>query len=112
VCRLIAGIVISDDDLDEKEEAFIDRMVERFGLADEDRDALFPIVDADEAVSEIKAFPEEVRTETLRLLIDAAVADGKVVDEEKAYLVAVAGAMGVSESDLDIRVAKALGGTD
>jgi uncharacterized tellurite resistance protein B-like protein len=110
VCRLIAGIVISDDDLDEKEEAFIDRLIERFDLTAEDRDALFPIVDKEEAATEIKTFEEAVRDETFGLLVEAAVADGKVVDEEKDYLAAVAEALGVSEGDLAERIAKALGG--
>ena len=29
ICQLVAGIVITDDVLDEKEEAFVDRMIAR-----------------------------------------------------------------------------------
>ena len=32
VCRLIAGIVVSDEDLSPHEDAFVDRMLERFGI--------------------------------------------------------------------------------
>jgi len=111
VCQLIAGIVIADDDLDPAEEAFIDRLIARFGLSEEDRDALFPIVDADEAAGAMKTLPAAVCTETLELLIQAAVADGKVVDVERDYLGAVAKALDVADEDLEKRIAAKLGGS-
>lgn len=110
VCRLIAGIVITDDDLAPEEEAFIDKLIARFGLAAEDRDALFPIVEASEAVAAIKEFPEPVQKETLELLIAAAVADGKVVGEERVFLAAVSQALGVSATELAKRVEQELKG--
>ncbi len=110
VCQLIAGIVIADDDLDPAEEAFIDRLIARFGLTDEDRDALFPIVAADEAAEAMKTLPKDVSAETLELLIQAALADGKVVDVEREFLGAVAKALDVPEADLEKRIAAKLGG--
>jgi uncharacterized tellurite resistance protein B-like protein len=109
VCRLVAGIVITDDDLAPEEEAFIDKVIARFGLSEEDRDALFPIVEANEAVAAIQEFPENVQKETLSLLISAAVADGQVVGEERVYLAAVSRALGVSASELTQRIQAELG---
>ena len=40
VCRLVAGIIVSDDDLDAAEDAFIDRMLARFGIPGEERDSM------------------------------------------------------------------------
>lgn len=108
VCQLIAGIVIADDDLDPAEDAFIDRMLSRFGLTEADRDALFPIADANDAREAMKALDESLREETLQLLIEAASADGQVVDEEREYLNAVAEAMDAAPTDLDARIAKQL----
>src|ERR1700690_761738 len=34
VCRLVAGLVVSDDDFAPEEEAFIERMLARFEVAD------------------------------------------------------------------------------
>ena len=61
ICQLIAGIVVSDDDLDPAESAFIDRMLVRFGIPIEDRDVIFPIVDTEEAVDRIREVPAEVQ---------------------------------------------------
>ena len=44
VCRLIAGIVVADDDLHDEEDKFLDRMLVRFGIPASERDMLFPIV--------------------------------------------------------------------
>lgn len=110
VCRLIAGLVVADDDLDDAEDAFIDRMLERFGIAKENRETIFPIVDRSEAAAEIKSLPREVQLEALGLLVEAATADGKVVPEEQDYLRTVGEAVGVSAKEIDERLMKALGG--
>jgi uncharacterized tellurite resistance protein B-like protein len=107
LCRIVAGLVVSDDDFSPEEEAFIERMLVRFGISD--REAIFPIVDRDEAAAGIRALPAAVQEEALDTLVAAAVADGKVVDEERAYLTAVGGAMGLDAAAVEARIAKALG---
>lgn len=109
ICRLLAGIVVADDDLDDKEDAFIDRMLAKFGLPSETRDAIFPIIDRDEAATEMRSLPKDVQLEALALLVEAAIADGKVVPEERDYLRAVADAIGVGDADIDARIARAMG---
>jgi uncharacterized tellurite resistance protein B-like protein len=108
VCRLIAGIVVSDEDLSPQEDAFVDRMLLRFGIPLEDRDVIFPIIDASEAAETVKSMSAEVRTEALGLLIEAAAADGSIAPEELGYLEAVADAVSVSRDDLSDRLAGAL----
>jgi uncharacterized tellurite resistance protein B-like protein len=108
VCQLIAGIVVADDDLDPAESAFIDRMLERFGIPPEERDIIFPIVDTEEAVKKVGELPAEAQAETLELLVQAATADGKVVPAERDYLKAVVKAMNRDERDLARLVAKYL----
>ena len=107
VCRIVAGLVVADDDFSPQEEAFIDRLLARFCLGS--RDAILPIMDRDEAAAGMGALPPEVQQEALDTLVDAAVADGKVVDEELAYLLAVAGVIGLDEPALEARIAKAVG---
>jgi uncharacterized tellurite resistance protein B-like protein len=109
ICQLVAGIVITDDVLDEKEEAFVDRMIASFGLQDTNRDVIFPLVDGDEAAREMKGLPKDAQEEAFRLLIQAACADGEVVPEERSYLAAVAAAIGISEADVDAQVKAQLG---
>ncbi len=108
VCQLIAGIVITDEDLDPTEEAFIDKVLERFGLDADNRDVIFPLVDGDDAAKSIRELPEEARTEAFALLIQAAAADGKVVEEERVYLEKVGEAVGVDSEELERRLEEAL----
>ena len=108
VCRLIAGLVVADDDLDAAEDAFIDRLLERFGIAAAERDLIFPIVDRSEAADAVKELPSDVQQEALSLLVAAASADGKIAREERDYLHTVASAMGVSVEESDRRLDEAV----
>lgn len=108
ICRLIAGVVVSDEDLDPKEEAFVDRMLERFGIPASERAVVFPIVDSDEAAGAIRALPQSVRMEAFGLLIEAAAADGAIAPEELTYLEKVADALEVSRDELADRLSEAL----
>lgn len=103
VCQLIAGIVVSDDDLDDNEDVFINRMLEKFSIPLEEREVIFPIIDSTEAAAAIMTLPEDVREEAFELLIEAACVDGKVVDEEREYLEKVADTLGLSD-ELDSRI--------
>jgi uncharacterized tellurite resistance protein B-like protein len=108
VCRLIAGIVVSDDDLDEAEDKFIDRLLPSFGIPIEERESIFPIVDRAEAAEALRALPKSIHREVFDLLLDAAVADGKVVDEEKAYLHTVGEVLGLAAAEVDGKIADRL----
>jgi uncharacterized tellurite resistance protein B-like protein len=110
VCRLVAGLVVADDDLDEKEDAFITRVLAKFGIPEEQRETIFPIVDRSEAATEIQSLPKDVQQEAFALLIEAAVADGKVMQEEEDYLLTVAEALGIAPKDMYARLEKALAG--
>lgn len=107
VCRLVAGLVVSDDDFSPEEEAFIERMLVRFGIGD--CEVIFPIVDRSEAAASVRALPPAVQEEAFAVLLEAAVADGKIADEERAYLHVVGTAMGLSAAVVEERVEKALG---
>jgi uncharacterized tellurite resistance protein B-like protein len=104
----VAGLVVADDDLDDQEDAFITRMLARFGIPEDQRESIFPIIDREEAAAEIKTLPSEVQREALTLLIEAAVADGKVVEEEQDYLVTVGQALGISPREIMTRLEKAM----
>jgi uncharacterized tellurite resistance protein B-like protein len=104
VCQLVAGIVVTDEDLDPKEEAFVERMLQRFGLDATERDVIFPLVDADEAAEQMKGLPRESQEEAMGLLIEAAAADGKVVPEELEYLQTVGRVLGLTDAELNRRL--------
>jgi uncharacterized tellurite resistance protein B-like protein len=108
VCRLIAGLVVTDDDLAPQEDAFIDRLLARFHIPQEERALIFPIIDAIEAAAKMRELPVDVREMAVDLLLQAAAVDGKIAPEERSYLIAVADAVGMPHDELDARQAKAL----
>jgi uncharacterized tellurite resistance protein B-like protein len=107
VCRLVAGLVVSDDDFSPEEEAFIERMLKRFGI--DDRALIFPILDQAEAAASVRALDPAVQEEAFATLVEAAVADGVVVEAERGYLLVVGEAMGLTGVAVDGRIARALG---
>jgi uncharacterized tellurite resistance protein B-like protein len=108
VCRLIAGIVVSDEDLSPHEDAFVDRMLVRFGIPVAEREVIFPIIDASEAAVAMKELDPSVAEEAFGLLIEAAAVDGSIAPEELGYLEIVADAVGVSRDTLSDRLSEAL----
>ncbi|MSP60904.1 MAG: hypothetical protein EXR72_11275 [Myxococcales bacterium] len=104
ICRLVAGIVVTDEDLDPREDAFIDRMLVSFGIPISERNTIFPIVDGSEAAAAMAALPEGPKQEALKLLLDAACVDGKVVEEERVYLHSVGSAIGIPAGEMDRRI--------
>lgn len=105
VCRLIAGLVVADDDLTAAEEAFLDRVLRTFEIPETERDAIFPIVDKDEAAATMRKLPQSAQNATLALLVEATAADGVVAPEERAYLDAVASEIGISHAELERAIA-------
>lgn len=110
LCQVIAGIVVSDDDLDPAEEAFIEHLMKKFGLPLEERDALFPIMDGEEAAKELVGLPRDAQMEAFGLLVQAAAADKKYAAEEREFLEKVAKVLSVEKDELERMVAAAIKG--
>jgi uncharacterized tellurite resistance protein B-like protein len=109
ICQLVAGIIIADDILDEKEEAFVDRLIKSFEVGESGRDVIFPLVDRNEAAAQIKDLPKEAQEAALTLLIEAACVDSQIAPEEREYLKAIADALEIPDTTLAKRVAEQLG---
>ncbi|MCA9605477.1 MAG: TerB family tellurite resistance protein [Myxococcales bacterium] len=108
VAQLVAGIVVTDDVLDPSEERFVDKMLDELGIPSDERAVIFPILDGDEAAEALARMSPALQEEVLGLLIQAAAADGQIVEEERAYLEAVARAAGIDEAGLVERLDAAL----
>jgi uncharacterized tellurite resistance protein B-like protein len=109
ICQLVAGIIIADDILDEKEEAFVDRLIKSFGVGESGRDVIFPLVDRNEAAEQIKELPKDAQDAALALLIEAARVDAQIAPEEREYLLAIARALDIPDTEVAKRVAEQLG---
>lgn len=105
VCRMVAGLVAGDDDFDDDEREFVDKMLQRFGIPETEWDAIFPLVEHDEAEAAIRGLDEASQSETFQLLLEAAHADGRIVDSERDYLKTVGRAIGLSDDSVEARIA-------
>jgi tellurite resistance protein len=106
---MVAGLVASDEDFTDSERAFVEKVLSEFGLPASEWDAIFPLVEPDQAREAIAALNGAARELAINLLVQAAAADGKIVDEERQYLGAVADAMSIHPSVIEFRLSKAIG---
>ena len=109
ICQLVAGLIIADDLLDAKEEAFIDRVIKSMGIDDPRREVILPLVDSKEAAEQIRELPAPAREEAFRLLIEAACVDGEIAPEERDYLQTIAAALEIGNDELEKRLAAQMG---
>ncbi|MFP6686186.1 MAG: TerB family tellurite resistance protein [Polyangiaceae bacterium] len=109
VCELVVGLIATDDELHPSEFRFMVKVFASFGVSQTDEEEVIaPTVRAFEAAKAMRELPEEVHDEAIELLVAAAAADGKIVEAERVFLRAVAGAIDLSTEALDERLAKAL----
>ena len=108
ICRLVAGLVVADDDLDATEDAVVDNMLRLFGLDPDDREWLFPIVDPAEAAQELSSMARDVQSEAFEMLVRAAAADKRYAREERDYLVSAGKVLGLAPEDIEKRVHAAI----
>ncbi len=109
LCRMVAGLVASDEEFTDSERAFVEKVLGEFGIPEEEWDAIYPLVDPDEARSEIAKLNGTAREMAVNLLVQAAAADGKIVEEELRYLNSVVDAMAVHPSVIEFRLRKIMG---
>ncbi len=109
ICRMVAGLVASDEDFTDTERAFVEKVLGEFGIPESEWDAIFPLVEPDQAREEIAKLNGAAREMAINLLVQAAAADGKIVDEERQYLSAVAEAMAIHQSVIEFRLNKVMG---
>ena len=116
VVDLVAGLIATDDEFHPDELKFLAKVFERFGVAGTgDTLVVSPMRHSVQGAKAMRDLPPDVQAEALELLIESAVADGKIVAAERNYLLAVAGAAGISDEELDQRLEARLaqpGGTD
>ena len=74
-CRMVAGLVASDEDFDDAERTFLDKVLRQFGVPEEEWDAIFPLLDHEEANETIRALDKVTQKEVFELLLEAAMAE-------------------------------------
>jgi uncharacterized tellurite resistance protein B-like protein len=104
VCRMIAGLLTSDEDFTESERRFVDKLLGEFGIPASEWDAIFPLLDQDEAEQAIRSLQPEQQQEAFNLLVSATLADGIIAEEERDYLSMVGKVIGISDAELLVRL--------
>jgi hypothetical protein len=105
ICRLVAGLIASDDEFEDSERGFVEKVLSRFGIPKTEWNVIFPLIDTEAAAETIRAMTEDTQEVAFELLLGAAAADGKVTEAERAFLLAVADEIEVDEGEVDRRLA-------
>jgi uncharacterized tellurite resistance protein B-like protein len=103
-CRMIAGLVATDEDFSDSERLFLDKVLQQFGIPESEWDAIFPLLDHDAAEEAIRELDPAAQKEIFELLIEAALVDGTVAPEERAYIDVVGGAIGLVDAEIERRL--------
>jgi uncharacterized tellurite resistance protein B-like protein len=108
VIELIEAVIAADGVVVEEERAFLRRVMERFGLSAEDRADHVVASDPGRTTLTLRALAPDAQMRVMALLVDAAVADGRVAPEERALLLASAATLGIDAAALEDRIARRL----
>jgi uncharacterized tellurite resistance protein B-like protein len=108
VVGLIEAVIAADGVINDDERKFLRRVLERFGLSEQDRADRIVTSAAGPTIATLRALPSDVQTGVMGLLVEAAVADGQVSPEERAILLAAAASLGIEVQALEDRIARRL----
>ncbi len=93
-CEIVAVLIISDAQVTDSERRFLDRLMNRYELTEQDRQAIFNSVNIGESVeSRLRQLSAERRPELLAELEAAAAADGEIGRTEQQIIDEVRAAM-------------------
>lgn len=108
VCRMVAGLIAIDLDIDEGERRFVDNLLTKFGIPESEWDAILPLMEPEEAHRCLEGLEPAAREEAFELLLQAAAVDDHITTEEREYLEAVCDALKVSQEELSARLDRLL----
>jgi tellurite resistance protein len=108
VVELIEAVIAADGVIVDEEREFLRRIVERFGLSQDDRADRLVTSDPGRATATLRALAPDVQARVMALLVEAAIVDGRVEPEERALLLASAATLGIAAEVLEERIARRL----
>lgn len=104
ICQLIAGLMMTDGELEEREQAFLVKVFDALQLPVDERGQIQPTGSPEEAAREIAGMDESTREAALDLLLKAAWVDDAIAAKEHEYLQAITRAMGMDDDELAARL--------
>lgn len=106
VCQLLETILAADGVIAPEEREFMRRTMAKLRLPAEMAPA--SLRDVGSATSTLRALDQDSQSRVLALLVEAAIADGRVDPREKVLLLAAAAALGIEATALEERIARRL----
>ena len=82
VCQLIEFVIAADGEIADAEREFLRKVVERFGLPEREAGP-FSENDIGRATTTLRTLSPDVRGRVMALLVEAAVADGRIDPQER-----------------------------
>jgi len=108
IVGLIEDVIAADGVVSDEEREFLRKVLERFGIDASSRaDRLVPSAPGS-SVATLRALDPDVQVRVMALSVEAAVADGCVAPEERAFLLASAASLGIEAQALEERIARRL----
>lgn len=92
-CLVVAKVLVADGMMTADERVFLDDMMRRLGLGDDERKQVIELEGLDDADRYVRQLPIEERREIVEQLVDAASADGKLSPHELATIKRVTAAL-------------------
>ena len=94
-CLLVSKVLVADGMMADAERSYLDAIMKRMGLDDEEKRAVVELEGMDDAAAIIAELSVEDRLDIIELLVDAAAADGHLSPHELAAIQAVEKELGV-----------------
>lgn len=107
IVSLIEDVIAADGVVSDEEREFLARVIGRFGMTP-DREERTVASAPGSATATLRALEPDVQVRVLALLVEAAVVDGCVAPEERAFLLAAAASLGIEAQALEERIARRL----
>ncbi len=108
VIGLIEAVISADGVVSDEEREFLRRVVEKFGITEDERADRVVASSLGETTQTLRALPPDVQARVMALLVEAAIVDGNVAPEERALLLASAASLGIEAQALEERIARRL----
>jgi uncharacterized tellurite resistance protein B-like protein len=94
-CLLVSKVLVADGIMTENERIFLDKMMRRLGLDDEERRRVIDLEGWDEAEPVVAKLSLDEKREFVSMLIDASSADGRLSPLEMETVTRITSALGV-----------------
>ncbi|HEU4611641.1 MAG TPA: TerB family tellurite resistance protein [Kofleriaceae bacterium] len=94
-CLLVSKVLVADGMMADDEREFLDGMMTKLGLTEDERRRVIELEGWDEAEPIVKQLSEDERRSIIELLVDAASSDGRLSPHELATVKRVSAALGL-----------------